>query len=81
MFQIEWQNDPPKQKDRTNASFKAIIITVALGSAFCILLATAIAISLPALTANQQKVFDTLLTGFTLGIGALIGLLRRNTAE
>lgn len=52
-----------------------VFLTVAIGAALCLVLATIIVIFLPTLTADQQKVFDALLASFTLGVGAILGLL------
>jgi hypothetical protein len=56
-------------------SFKLIFLTVTTGCVFCVCAAATLAIYLPVTTPNQQKVFDALLAGFSLGVGAILGLL------
>jgi hypothetical protein len=71
-----------KSNHRTNKSrtdepnkFTIVFVTVAIGAALCVASASVIAILLHAMTADEQKVFDALLSSFTLGVGAILGLL------
>ncbi len=72
MLQIEWRQN---QREGSADRFRIIFLAVALGTLFCAIAASALAVLLPAMTANVQKVFDALLSSFTLGVGAILGLL------
>ncbi len=76
MLQIELLKGQPNRRSGNQDCFKAVLLTVAIGAILCAISASVIAFWLPAITANEQKVFDALLSSFTLAVGA-IGLMGR----
>ncbi len=75
MLRIHRFKRHPNRPESERDCFKMVFLTVAIGATLCAISASAIAVCLSVMTANEQKLFDALLSSFTLSVGAILGLL------